>query len=82
MTDERHEFQVVRSAADIPHFASEEEERQFWQTHEMGEEMFRNPELPPGLARLRGGTVTPVPVPAPPRSRRPAAVRHPPQTRS
>lgn len=66
MTDKQQEFEVVRSAADIPHFRSEEEECEFWQTHEMGEEMFRNPELPAGLPLPSRRD----PAPNPARSRR------------
>lgn len=59
MTIEQHDSHIIRSTADIPDFASEDEEREFWQTHEMGMEMFEGSVLPPGLPlpQPAGGTI-------------------------
>jgi predicted DNA binding CopG/RHH family protein len=34
-----HSFETVHRLADIPHFQSEDEEHEFWSTHEFGEEL-------------------------------------------
>ena len=48
---------VVERPEDLPVFASEDEEHEFWGTHDMGEAFYRGAVLPPevrdALARVR-----------------------------
>ncbi len=44
---------VVRSLDEIPHFATEEEERAFWETHEVSDELAAQAEpLPADIVAL------------------------------
>ena len=58
-TNDTEKMAVVRSFADLPPFASEVEEREFWATHEMGDEILASAgplergELPLPRARTR-----------------------------